>query len=56
MSVEEDPAEAPMSEAPLKNVVAGSEVMLQWVIKGKRVPKGKSYIRPQYLNTYYVAL
>ncbi|KAL1273070.1 hypothetical protein QQF64_028932 [Cirrhinus molitorella] len=41
MSVEKDPAEAPMPEPPLKNsvVVAGSEVMLQCVIKGKPVPR-----------------
>uniref|UniRef100_A0A673GPF5 non-specific serine/threonine protein kinase n=1 Tax=Sinocyclocheilus rhinocerous TaxID=307959 RepID=A0A673GPF5_9TELE len=39
--VEVDPAEAPMSEPPLKNAVvaAGSEVMLQCVIKGKPVPR-----------------
>ncbi|XP_016129170.1 striated muscle preferentially expressed protein kinase [Sinocyclocheilus grahami] len=44
MSVEEVPAEAPMSEPPLKNamVAAGSVVMLQCIIKG-----GKPFPREQ---------
>ncbi len=55
MSVEEDPA-----EPPLKNEVVAAEsvVMLQCVIKGKPVPRGKIF-RPKlqyYLNACYVAL
>lgn len=43
MSVEEDLAEAPMSELPLKDAVeaAGSDVMIQSAIEGNAGPRGK---------------